>query len=48
MKEIGEGRLILISATIIDMAISGATVRISNFSIQIWVLLKIQVQMQVE
>jgi len=35
MKQIEEGHLILISATIIDKAISGATVRISNFPDQI-------------
>src|SRR6266481_5244050 len=37
----------VISATIIDLAISGATVRISNFPIQIWILLENPVQTQV-
>jgi hypothetical protein len=48
MKQIGEGHLILISATIIDKTISGATVRISKFPDHILILLKIPVQMQVE
>ena len=37
----------VISATIIDLAILGATVRISNFPIQIWILLENPVQTQV-
>jgi len=37
----------VISATIVDLAISGATVRISNFLIQIWILLENPVQTQV-
>jgi hypothetical protein len=41
MKQIREVCLTVISATIIDLAISGATVIISNFPIQIWILLKI-------
>ena len=35
----GEGHPILISATIIDLAILRAAVRILCFSIQIWILL---------
>src|SRR5258705_259513 len=44
----GEGHPILISATIIDLAILRAAVRISCFSIQIWILLEKWVQIQVE
>jgi len=36
----GEGHPILISATITDLAILGVIVRISCFSVQIWILLK--------
>jgi len=39
----GEGYVILISATIVDLAISGAMVKISYFSIQIWILLEKQI-----
>src|SRR6202035_3841536 len=42
------GHPILISATITDLAILGVIVRISCFSVQIWVLLKKRVQIQVE
>ena len=44
----GGGHPILISATIIDLAILRAAVRISCFSIQIWILLEKWVQIQVE
>jgi len=44
----GEGHPILILATIIDLAILRAAVRISCFSIQIWILLEKWVQIQVE
>jgi len=36
----GGGHPTLISATIIDLAILGVIVRISCFSVQIWILLK--------
>src|SRR5258705_12322479 len=42
------GHPILISATIIDLAILRAAVRISCFSIQIWILLEKWVQIQVK
>ena len=44
----GGGHPILISATIIDLAILRAAVRILCFSIQIWMLLEKWVQTQVE
>ena len=44
----GGGHSILISATIIDLAILRAAVRISCFSIQIWILLEKLVQTQVK
>jgi len=44
----GGGHPILISATIIDLAILRAAVRILCFSIQIWILLEKWVQIQVE
>jgi hypothetical protein len=42
------GHPTLISATIIDLAILRATVRILHFSVQIWILLEKSVQIQVE
>jgi hypothetical protein len=44
----GRGHPTLISATIIDLAILRATVRILCFSMQIWILLEKSVQIQVE
>ena len=44
----GGGHPILISATIIDLAILRAAVRISCFSIQIWILLEKLVEIQFE
>jgi hypothetical protein len=44
----GAGHPTLISATITDLAILGVTVRILNFSVQIWILLKKPVQTQVK
>jgi hypothetical protein len=40
MKQNGEGYLIVISATIIDLAISGATMKNFNFPLWIQILLK--------
>jgi hypothetical protein len=42
------GHPTFISATIIDLAILRATLRILNFSVQIWILLEKSVQIQVE
>jgi hypothetical protein len=42
------GHPTLILATIIDLAILGATARILHFSGQIWILLEKSVQIQVE
>jgi hypothetical protein len=44
----GRGHSTLISAIIIDLAILRATVKVSYFSIQIWILLEKWVQIQVE
>jgi hypothetical protein len=44
----GRGHPTLISATIIDLAILRATVRILCFSMKIWILLEKSVQIQVE
>jgi hypothetical protein len=44
----GGGHPTLVSATIIDLAILRAAVRISCFSIQIWILLEKWVQIQVK
>ena len=44
----GGGHPTLISATITDVAIWGLVVRISHFSVQIWILLKKPVQTQVK
>jgi hypothetical protein len=44
----GRGHPTFISATIIDLAILRATVRILHFSVQIWILLEKSVQIQVE
>jgi hypothetical protein len=44
----GRGHPTFILATIIDLAILRATVRILHFSVQIWILLEKLVQIQVE
>jgi hypothetical protein len=40
MKQNGDYHLNIISATIIDLAISGATLKISHFPLQIQILLE--------